>query len=149
MAKYTVISPLKVNYYTTKGGDKRWFTMNLNQYRNTHHRILNDTKRIYGQIMKPLVQHLPTFKKPIHIHYRLYVGSNIKSDVMNWVSVIDKYFQDVLVQEGKLIDDNYLYVPTLYMEFGGVDKSNPRLEITIISNDEPEPIEPKPNNFFS
>lgn len=81
--------------------------------------------------MKPVVQHLPTFTNPIHIHYKLYVASNVKSDVMNWVAVIDKFFQDVLVREKKLTDDNYLYVPKITCEFGEICKANPRLEITI------------------
>lgn len=105
--------------------------MNLNQYRNTNHRILHNAKEEYSLLMKPVVQHLPTFTNPIHIHYKLYVASNVKSDVMNWVAVIDKFFQDVLVREKKLTDDNYLYVSKITCEFGGICKANPRLEITI------------------
>lgn len=132
MASYTLSSPLKVCYYTTKGGDKRWFVMNLNQYRNTHYSILHNAKEEYSLLMKSKVQHLPTFTNPIHIHYKVFTGSAIKSDVMNWVAVIDKFFQDVLVREHKLIDDNYLYVPKITCEFGGIDKQNPRLEIEIV-----------------
>lgn len=85
--------------------------------------------------MKPLVQNLPTFTNPIHIYYKVFTGSAVKSDVMNWVAVIDKFFQDVLVREGKLIDDNYVYVPEINCKFGEVDKHNPRMEITIIEQE--------------
>lgn len=155
MAKFNVISPLKVCYYTTKGGDKRWFVMNLNQYRNTHYRVLHVAKEEYSLLMKPKVQHLPTFTNPIHIHYKVFVSSAVKSDVMNWVAVIDKFFQDVLVREHKLLDDNYTYVPKVTCEFGGIDRKSPRLEIEI---EEYNPIitpvqinqidEPKPTNYF-
>lgn len=155
MAKFSIISPLKVCYYTTKGGDKRWFVMNLNQYRNTHYRVLHVAKEEYSLLMKLKVQHLPTFTNPIHIHYKVFVSSAVKSDVMNWVAVIDKFFQDVLVREHKLLDDNYTYVPKVTCEFGGIDRKSPRLEIEI---EEYNPIitpvqinqidEPKPTNYF-
>lgn len=112
--------------------------MNLNQYRNTHHRILHQAKEEYSLFMKPLVQSLPRFQSPIKLNYTVFTGSHQKSDVMNWVAVIDKFFQDVLVREGKLIDDNYLYVPSITAKFGSVDRSNPRLEIEI------EELEPNP-----
>lgn len=155
MAKFNIISPLKVCYYTTKGGDKRWFVMNLNQYRNTHYRVLHVAKEEYSLLMKPKVQYLPTFTNPIHIHYKVFVSSAVKSDVMNWVAVIDKFFQDVLVREHKLLDDNYTYVPKVTCEFGGIDRKFPRLEIEIeeyIQSTTQVPIDqidkPKPTNYF-
>ena len=68
-----------------------------------------------------------TITSPIHIT----IGSNHKTDVMNWVSVVDKFFQDVLVKANKLPDDNYKYVPEIISKFGGIDKQNPRMEIVI------------------
>lgn len=148
MASYKLSSPLKVNYYTTKGGDKRWLVLNLNQYRNAHFRILHPAKEEYSKLMKPLVQGLPTFTNPIEIHYTVYVGSAVKSDIMNWVAVIDKFFQDVLVREGKLIDDNYVYVPKVISQFGGIDKKNPRIDIEIIETGVLNTQIPKPTSYF-
>lgn len=105
--------------------------------------MLGNVKIAYAAFMKDRVKHLPLFNKPIQLHYRVYTGSTHKSDIMNWVAVIDKFFQDVLVQEGKLVDDNYDYVNFVSAEFIQVDKQNPRVEIDI-STDEPEPI-----NIFS
>lgn len=121
--------------------------MNLNVYNKTHHHKLHDAKDAYHLFMKSLVQHLPAFTNPIHIHYKLYVASNVKSDVMNWVAVIDKFFQDVLVREKKLTDDNYLYVPKITCEFGGICKANPRLEITITEQGKTPQI--PANQFFN
>lgn len=80
--------------------------------------------------MLPLVQFLPKLKK-IRITYTLFMRTRCKSDVMNWISVVDKFFQDVLVKAGKLPDDNYEYVPEIICKFGGVDKLNPRIDIKI------------------
>lgn len=38
---------------------------------------------------------------------------------------------DVLVKSGLLPDDNYLVVPEVHAIFGGIDKENPRTEVTI------------------
>lgn len=138
MAKYNITSPLKVCYYVTKKGEERWFTLNLNQFRNANSYMLGAVKIAYSNILRERVKELPDFKEPIQINYKVYVGSTHKSDVMNWVAIVDKFFQDVLVQEGKIIDDNYEHVPLISAEFGSVDKDNPRIEITI------EPINSKP-----
>lgn len=141
MVNYTVISPLKVCYYITKKGEERWFTLNLNQFRNAQPHMLGAVKIAYSELMKEKVKDLPKFTEPIKINYKVYVGSVHKSDVMNWVAVVDKFFQDVLVQEGKLIDDNYEYVPLISAEFGSIDKTNPRIEITIESfEDKPKKL---------
>lgn len=80
------------------------------------------------------IEPLPVFNK-IRLTYTVYTGSSHKSDVMNWTSVVDKFFQDTMVKAGKLIDDNYQYVPEVISRFGGIDKVNPRVEILI------EPVE--------
>lgn len=38
---------------------------------------------------------------------------------------------DMLVDNGIIEDDNYNIIPNLYLKFGGVDKSNPRVEIAL------------------
>lgn len=101
------------------------------------------------------VKHIPPLNYPIVLHYKVFVGSNTKSDVMNWVSVIDKFFQDVLVKHGIIPDDNYTIIPKIVSEFGGVDKKNPRIEITIEELEEIKNTETKINtekptlNLFS
>jgi hypothetical protein len=42
-----------------------------------------------------------------------------------------KFFEDALVELGYLTDDNYLHVLGASDDFGGVEKDNPRIEITI------------------
>lgn len=131
MGSYTLHSPLQICYDKTKKGREYFFRLNLNTYKGVRIYVLNASKVAYGLLMQPQVQQLPVFTKPVHIHYKLFVGTARKTDIMNWVAVIDKFFQDVLVNEGKLLDDNYDYVPYITCSFGGIDKNNPRMEITI------------------
>lgn len=134
LPSYQVSSPLRICHYVTKKGEQRWFTLNLNTYRNSQAFVLNKVKQLYTDIMLKELEPLPVFNK-IRLTYTVYTGSSHKSDVMNWASVVDKFFQDTMVKAGKLIDDNYQYVPEVISRFGGIDKVNPRVEILI------EPIE--------
>lgn len=130
LPSYQVSSPLRICHYVTKKGEQRWFTLNLNTYRNTQAFVLNKVKQLYTDIMLKELESLPVFNK-VRLTYIVYTGSSHKSDVMNWTSVVDKFFQDTMVKAGKLTDDNYQYVPEIISRFGGIDKINPRVEILI------------------
>lgn len=130
LPSYQVSSPLRICHYVTKKGEQRWFTLNLNTYRNTQAFALNKVKQLYTDIMLKELESLPVFNK-VRLTYTVYTGSSHKSDVMNWTSVVDKFFQDTMVKAGKLTDDNYQYVPEVISKFGGIDKINPRVEILI------------------
>jgi len=67
----------------------------------------------------------------VSLHYLLYPQNNIKRDLMNVVSIIDKYFVDTLVEMGKLEDDNCHFVPGFSCEVRSIDKKNPRMEVGI------------------
>jgi Holliday junction resolvase RusA-like endonuclease len=45
--------------------------------------------------------------------------------------VITKFTHDALVEFGILEDDNYNIVTEITYRFGGVDKDNPRCDVTI------------------
>lgn len=129
---YKVISPLKVIYGYSKEGKPKVFSLNLNIYRNSNKFILNKAKQCYSELMTEPVKNLPNFNK-IKLEYVLYTGSNRKVDIMNILSITDKFFCDVLTKLGKLPDDNYQYLDYVSFKFGGVDKINPRIEIYITS----------------
>lgn len=67
----------------------------------------------------------------IEIEYTLYPKTKRLCDVSNILSIVDKFFCDTLVKEGKLEDDNYTYIPKVSYQIGEVDKLNPRAEILI------------------
>lgn len=106
------------------------FYLNLNQYRNAHHHTLAKAKVNYHEIVEPLLAHLPRFHR-IELHYTLFTGTNQLCDVSNICTIVDKFFSDSLVTCGKIEDDNRQFVPSVRYCYGGVDKFNPRVEVTI------------------
>lgn len=127
---YRITSPLTIQYGWDRGGKAKTFSLNLNIYRNFNKFALGTAKKAYADLMFEPVSKLPPFKR-ISIRYVLFTGSNRKVDLMNIISIVDKFFCDCLVIQNKIPDDNYSILPKLQCEFGGVDKSNPRVEIYI------------------
>ena len=122
---HKLVAPLRVPQSKSKD-----FLLNLNAYRNAHYMVLNKTKMEFKDVMREQIEKLPAMNK-VRLTYVLFVSSNRRCDLTNMISVIDKYFEDALVELGKLPDDNFNYVPELVFRFGNVDPSNPRVEIYI------------------
>lgn len=121
MANFKIESPIHIIEYQKKNKAVKT-ALNFNRVRNMQGFVYGRLKEKYTQIMIHRLSHLPVFKR-VELEYHLYTGSYHKSDVMNWISVIDKFFQDVLVKAGKLPDDNFEYVPVITSRFMGVDLS--------------------------
>ena len=124
---WVIKAPLKV--LTSR---KKSFTLNLNQYRNAHHHLLDDAKKDFAEIMKPRLKGLPSLAH-IRISYILCPRTAQLCDVSNICSVVDKFFSDCLTNEGKIPDDNYNHVIMVAYGFGGIDKHDPRVDIVIES----------------
>lgn len=120
------ISPLKILKSKLK-----YFILNLNQYRNTHYRILNTCKINYKKYMERQISKAKPFKKVLCV-YKVYFGSKRCWDVGNICSVHEKFFEDALVELGKLPDDNAEYIPLVIYMGCGIDKENPRVEIEVL-----------------
>lgn len=110
---------------------KRKFILNLNNYRNTHYRVLNNAKVTYKMIMKKQIEKLPKLQPPIQITYTVFKGDKRNCDIGNICSVHQKFFEDALVELGKLPDDNHNMIKRSIFEWGGIDKLNPAVEIMI------------------
>lgn len=121
-----IIAPLRVPKTKTKD-----FIFNLNVYRNTHYQTLNKVKIEYKQALKQQLDALPNFKRVI-VEYRLFPKSKRRTDIGNVTSIHQKFFEDALVECGKIVDDSYDHVVMSLQSFGKVDKDNPRVEIRII-----------------
>ncbi len=61
------------------------------------------------------------------VEIKIYFPDNIKADLSNKAESI----MDLLVDGGILLDDNHKICPDLHLISMGVDKDNPRAEITI------------------
>lgn len=127
-------SPLKVPKTkdpTKAKKAKQFFILNLNNYRNTHFLVLNNTKKNYKVIIQNQIDKLPVYPGQITLHYKLFPGSKRRTDIGNVVSIHKKYFEDALAESGHIKDDDYTIVIGSSESFGRVDKENPRVEITI------------------
>lgn len=129
---WTVALPLSVP--VTKA--KSW-TLNLNPYRNAHHHTLDKAKKNYKALIWNAIRKLPALP-PVTITYTLFPANRRSVDVANVCSIQDKFFCDALVEAGRLPDDSFEHVVSVCYRFGGVDRSNPRVEATI----EPASTEP-------
>ena len=119
-------SPLKV----LASKVKNWI-LNLNQYRNTYFRTLNTVKINYKKFMQSQIAIGPRYNKIASI-YTVYPANKRLFDLGNVCCIHQKFFEDALVELGKLPDDNYTNLPlTLYI-FGGIDANNPRVEIELV-----------------
>jgi Holliday junction resolvase RusA-like endonuclease len=122
-------SPLYVLIPRKTKADIKWY-LNQNKYRNTHFQVLNQTKKIYKELMAPQVEQLPVFTK-VAVTLHVYASNKRKFDIDNIASVHLKYALDALVEAGKLEDDSYTFVPETHTHFCGIDKNDPRVEIHI------------------
>lgn len=131
---WTISLPLKVNV-----SKKRTFLLNLNQYRNTHFQVLNKAKTVFEEVVRPLLKDLPILEE-CTFDYVLYPGTAHLSDISNICCVVDKFFSDTLVSVGKLPDDNYTVLKQVNYRIGSIDKANPRVDVTIHSLKEINPM---------
>lgn len=104
--------------------------LNLNHYRNAHPATLNNMKIMFKEIVKTKLS-IYKFTEPVKITYVLFIGSLVKVDISNVLSIVDKYFQDALVELGTIENDNWEFVKEVSFKFGGLDRNNPRVEAQV------------------
>lgn len=114
---------------------RKKFILNLNQYRNTHFRVLNYAKALYKSWMEKQIKQSKKCERIICV-YKVYQSSQRHYDVGNVCCVHEKFFEDAFVELGKLPDDNRKYIPLVIYMRGGVDKDNPRVEIEVLDFNE-------------
>lgn len=96
---------------------KKPWSLNLNVYRNTNSYLLGNYKKIFHLETAPLIQELPLLNK-VTLDYLLYPKSVRTMDVANVLTIVDKFFCDVLVEEGKLPDDSYKHIQKISFSYG-------------------------------
>ena len=126
MKQQIIYSPLKVPV-----SSRKFFILNMNQYRNAHFRVLDAAKKNYTLIIEEQIAKLPKFDKKIVGVFRVFPKTKRKQDIDNVCSVHSKFFYDALERFGKIEDDNYKHVVGSVYLFGKVDKWQPRVEITL------------------
>lgn len=115
-------------------GNKK-FILNFNRYRNTHFRVLNTAKVEYTKLVTKVLEDGDYFPRLLTgqyiLSYKYFPRTKAVTDVANPLSVVDKFTQDALVQNGVFIDDNHNYIKGVFYGFGGIDRVNPRAELRI------------------
>lgn len=64
---------------------------------------------------------------PVHVIYRFYMPDQRLRDIGNF----EKATTDQLVKQCILMDDNTKIIQSLHLNFAGIDRGNPRVEIEI------------------
>lgn len=136
---YTIQSPLKIVIGKTKAGKLREFNLNLNAYRNAYFRTLNESKHKYKMFIVDQLQDKPRFEK-IAIMYKVFKGDARRYDIGNIISIHQKYFEDAMVECGKLPDDKASNIPMVLYTDGGIDRDNPRVEIKVFNTNKEKDI---------
>lgn len=129
MEIYKIISPLFVTLPRKTVKDKR-IALNMNTYRNLHHRISNDAKKAYSEALREQLEGL-SIQTPVEVTYKVYKGSKRRLDKMNVVSVVSKFLLDSITEYGCWEDDNDDYVKKETIMPTELDRDNPRVEIII------------------
>lgn len=100
-------------------------------------RIVNRVKYKYEQMFLKQIRFSDIrnvkLQTPIVMYYHIYAKDK-KHDRMNIGSAFDKIFQDTLQKAGLLKNDGWGDVLNAHFEFD-IDKSNPRVEVTIVEVD--------------
>ena len=127
--KHKIISPLFITLPRKTVKDKR-IALNMNTYRNLHHRISNDAKKAYSEALREQLEGL-FIQTPVEVTYKVYKGSKRRLDKMNVVSVVSKFLLDSITEYGCWEDDNDDYVKKETIMPTELDRENPRVEIII------------------
>lgn len=122
---------VKLDLPTYSFSGKKKLYLNLNQYRNWHYAVNSNVKRNYSLAIQDKLDF--AFTGEISIHYDYYAPDKRVRDLMNVVSVVDKFFQDAMVVRGCILADDTSIVKNISVRYKGIDRSNSRIEATVKS----------------
>ena len=105
--------------------------LNLNAYRNWHHFNSNTYKKNYKARIYEILDSSFLFSGKVHIEYTYYSPDKRVRDLMNVISIADKFLQDALVELGYISADDTSVVVKITSVFGGIDRENSRIDVKI------------------
>ena len=108
------------------------FILNMNNYRNAHHQVLNKAKIEFKEEIQEQLKKIERKFKQFRLIYTLYKNDKRSCDTNNICSIIDKFFCDALTEAKIIKDDSYKYLIESTFKWGGIDTENPRVEVQII-----------------
>lgn len=103
----------------------------MNNYNKWHYQTKSKIKKLFTEMAVEKLQGIPAAANVIELTYTVYRGDAYSYDLMNVVSVFDKFFEDSLTTAKIITDDNYKVVRKITAIPGGIDRENPRVEVRI------------------
>ena len=126
---HKIISPLHVTIPRKTKKDRR-IALNMNVYRNLHHSVNGQAKKLYLELLREQLEGLH-IQTPVEITYKVFKPTKRILDKMNVVSVVSKFLLDAITELGCWEDDNDNFVKTETILPTEIDRINPRVEVTI------------------
>ena len=114
-------------FIKNRSNKRKWLT--LNNYRNWHYQVSNDIKRRFKSEIFDKLDFKISGK--VKIEYFYFAPDKRTRDLMNVISVIDKFFQDAMVERGCIESDDLSTVIEVNSCYMGIDKQYPRLDVMI------------------
>ena len=93
--------------------------LNFNNYHTWHHHHRNKLKKLFQDSIAPQLKDLPKDINIVSLKYTIYHKTNRKFDICNKLVLLDKYFQDTMVELKIIEDDNYEYIQHIELCYGG------------------------------
>ena len=126
---HKIISPLHVTIPRKTKKDRR-IALNMNVYRNLHHSVNGQAKKLYLELLREQLEGLH-IQTPVEITYKVFKPTKRILDKMNVISVVSKFLLDAITELGCWEDDNDNFVKTETILPTEIDRSNPRVEVLI------------------
>jgi len=104
--------------------------LNFNVALRANYHANNSAKKKFKALMSEQISKLPRMHPPVFISFNYYFRDR-RPDLDNIDAMVRKYFQDALVELGRLKKDTTHFIIGTSAFFCGVDSKNPRVEITI------------------
>lgn len=126
-----IVAPLYIDIERKTMKPKRYY-INMNTYRNLHHRVNGMLKKKYLEAVREQLEGIK-IETPCEIVYKVIKPSKRRLDKMNVISVTSKFLLDAVTELGCWEDDNDDFVKTETILPTEYDKNNGRVEILIKS----------------
>ena len=124
-----ITAPLYIEVERKTMKNKRYY-INMNTYRNLHHRVNGILKKKYLEAVREQLEGIQ-IETPCEIIYRVIKPTKRRLDKMNVISVTSKYLLDALTELGCWEDDSDDFVKTETILPTTYEKGNGRVEILI------------------
>ena len=124
-----ITAPLYIDVERKTMKPKRYH-INMNTYRNLHHRVNGVLKKKYLEAVREQLEGIQ-IETPCEVIYKVVKPTKRRLDKMNVISVTSKYLLDALTELGCWEDDSDDFVRTETILPTEYDKNNGRVEILI------------------